>query len=109
MYLSTLIESFRSRTVRVDGVRAASGPVKNQHRVLAGYEDLHVNCLGEVTFAVKDHSGDSADCEDTGDPPIDASRDLLALRGNARLFEGAAKLGPGAHVPSLVSIVRRPS
>jgi hypothetical protein len=39
----------------------------------------------------------------------DANRDLLALRADAKSFEGVAERGPGAHIPSLVSSVRRPS
>ena len=45
---------------------ASSGPVKNQHWRLATYADLLVICLREITLAVEDHSGNSADGQDIG-------------------------------------------
>jgi len=66
MYLSTYIKSFRSGTVRVNGVGASSGPVKNHDWRLATYADLHVICLREITLPVEDYSGNSADGQDIG-------------------------------------------
>jgi hypothetical protein len=66
MYLSTRIENFGSSTVGFDGVSAASGPIKNHHWRLATYADLLVICLREITLAVEDHSGNSADGQDIG-------------------------------------------
>jgi hypothetical protein len=68
-YFSARIESFRSGTVRVNGIGAASEPIKNHHWCLATYKDLHIIGLREITLAIKEYSGNAADCEDTGYAP----------------------------------------
>src|ERR1700751_3783220 len=68
-YFSARIESFRSGTVRVNGIVSASGPIKNHHWCLATYKDLQVIALCEIALAIKEYSGNTADCEDTGYAP----------------------------------------